>query len=527
MDLLLENARIVDGTGSPWFRGHVGVRDGRIVRIDRGTPLDASAEERVDLEDEVLCPGFIDAHSHSDLQPFVDPTLEPKLRQGVTTEILGQDGFSMAPLVDGDRETWRRHLAALTGEVDQSFAWGGVDEYLDAVSEAGVAPNVATLVGHGTVRYEAMGMADRDPTDEEFQAMCDLVDAALEDGAIGFSTGLVYAPQVNAPTEEVRRLASRLAPYGRPFVAHIRNEGREIWAALDEFFDVGASEGIPLHISHFKVSGTAQQGYAGRVLEVMAAARARGIDVTADQYPYAAGNTMLSSILPPWIHGDGPDELLNRLDEPDVRRRLRRDFDEWRPEDWQNQAIKTGWENIEVRNVDDADAEGEDLATLAEARDQHPAEVVCDVLLEHGLSVGMIVRALSEDDVRTILRHDDVAVASDGLFGERPHPRVYGTYPRVIGHYVREENVLSLPAAVRKMTALPARAMGLDERGLIRPGMVADLVVFDPKLVGSPATYDDPHQYPVGISDVIVGGTFAVRDGETTGQTPGEVIRAT
>jgi len=223
----------------------------------------------------------------------------------------------------------------------------------------------------------------------------------------------------------------------------------------------------------------------------MAAARARGIDVTADQYPYTAGNTMLSSILPPWIHGDGPEELLDRLDDPDVRRRLRLDFDEWRPDDWQNQAVKTGWENIEVRNVAD-EAEGEDLAALDEARDQHPSDVVCDLLLEHGLSVGMIVHILEEDDVRTILRHDDVAVASDSLFGECPHSRVYGTYPRVLGHYVRDENVLSLPAAVKKMTALPAQTMGLDERGLVRPGMVADLVVFDPKLVGSPATYDDP-----------------------------------
>ncbi|MFB6221097.1 MAG: amidohydrolase family protein [Halolamina sp.] len=527
-DVLLENARVVDGTGAPWFRGSVAVEDGRIQRVVRGD-ADADAETALDLDGSVVCPGFVDTHSHSDLELFADPALAPKVQQGITTEILGQDGFSMAPMYrEGGAEQWARHLSGLAGDVDVDWDWDDTTDYLDAVEANGIAPNVATLVGHGTVRFNVLGMADRAPTEDELAEMASLVDDALDAGAIGFSTGLVYSPQVNASTEEVRRLAARLGPYGRPFVAHIRSEGRWIWEALDEFIDVGDEEGVPLHLSHYKMSGTEQQGKAARANQILEAARERGVDITAEQYPYTAGNTLLSAVLPPWVHADGPEAALDTLQDEAARERIRRDIEEWRIDGWENQGARSGWENIVVRNLDTGtwqEYEGETVAAIAADRGQHPVLTVCDILVDEELSPAMILHTIAEEDVREIMANERVGVATDGLFGAFPHPRTYGTYPRVLGTYVREENHLTLEEAVRKMTSLPARAMGLDRKGVVRPGMDADLVVFDPATVQSPATFDNPRQSPKGMPHVLVNGQFVVRDGELTGALPGEAIR--
>jgi N-acyl-D-amino-acid deacylase len=527
-DLRLENARVVDGTGAPWFRGSLAVADGRIQRVVRGDAT-VDAETTVDLDGNVVSPGFVDTHSHSDLKLFADPALAPKIQQGITTEVLGQDGFSMAPMHrEGGAEEWARHLSGLAGDVDVDWDWENTTDYLDAVEGNGIGPNVATLVGHGTVRFNVLGMADRAPTDDELEAMGDLVTDALEAGAIGFSTGLVYSPQVNASTDEVQRLAARLAPYGRPFVAHIRSEGRWLWEALDEFVDIGADEGVPLHLSHYKMSGTEQQGKADRANNLLEAARDRGVDITAEQYPYTAGNTLLAAVLPPWVHADGPEGVLETLQDEAARDRIRRDIEEWRIDGWENQGARSGWENIVVRNLDTETwrpYEGESVADIAADRDQHPVLTVCDILVDEALSPAMILHTIAESDVREIMANERVGVATDGLFGAFPHPRTYGAYPRILGTYVREENHLTLEEAVRKMTSLPARAMGLDRKGLLRPGMDADLVVFDPATVRTPATFDNPRQAPNGMPHVLVDGEFVVRDGELTGATPGEAIR--
>ena len=530
VDLLLENARIVDGTGAPWFRGTVGVTGDGISHVVRETDHGLDADETVPLDGAVVCPGFVDTHSHSDIELFEDPTLAPKLRQGVTTEILGQDGFSMAPMYrEGGAEEWQRQLGALAGRSEQAWTWGSTADYLDAVEANGVAPNVAMLVGHGTVRFNVLGMDSRAPEEAELVEMADLVTEALEDGAVGFSTGLIYTPCVYADTDEVRTLASRLAPYGRPFVAHIRSEGRWIWEALDEFVDVGASAGVPLHLSHFKVGGRIQQGKARRALELVETARERGVDLTVEQYPYTAGSTMLSAVLPPWVHAEGPAGTLDHLRDETARERIRKDITHWRIDGWENIGALTGWEDVVIANVPseaNETYEGLSVAEIAADRGTGPIDAACDLLVEEELGVSMVLHQLDEDDVRAILGSERVCIASDGLFGGKPHPRVYGTFPRVLGTYVREENLLSLEAAVRKMTSLPARAMGLDGKGIVRPGMDADLVVFHPEVVESPATFEDPRRYPRGIDHVLVNGEFAVRDGETTGELPGRAVRA-
>ena len=527
-DLAVDNARIVDGTGAPWFRGAVAVAGGRIAAVSRESE-GVDAETVVDAGGRVVCPGFVDTHSHSDLELFTDPALEPKLRQGITTEVLGQDGFSIAPVEAGDAAEWRAHLSGLAGDVDVDWTWRSIGDYLDAIDARGIGPNVATLVGHGTVRFAVMGMGDRAPTDGELAEMADLVTEGLEGGAVGFSTGLIYPPQVNAETHEVRALAERLAPVGRPFVAHIRSEGQLIWDALDEFVDIGAEAGVPLHLSHYKVAGSRQHGKADRANALIEAARERGVDLTAEQYPYTAGNTVLTSVLPPWVQSAGPEATLSRLGDPDVRERIRRDIEANRIDGWENPALRTGWENIVVRNVDSPEYrtyDGTDLAAIADDRDQHPVEAVCDLLVAEDLEVNIVSHAMAEGDVREILTNDRVCVATDGLFGATPHPRTYGTYPRVLGRYVREENLLTLEEAVRKMTSLPARAMGFQRKGVLRPGMDADLVVFDPDAVGSPATYGDPTRHPHGITHVIVNGGIALEGGELTGERPGQTLRA-
>ena len=529
-DVLLRDARVVDGTGAPWFRGSVAVEDGRIGAVERGRTAGHSADETVDLGGAMLAPGFIDLHVHSDLRLFEEPTLPAKVRQGVTTEILGQDGFSMAPMYrDGGATEWEDHLSALNGVTTDEWTWGSTSEYLDAIDEAGTAQHFGTLVGHGTVRFDVLGLSDRAPDEDELQAMADLVTEALDEGALGFSTGLVYPPQVNSETEEVRALAARLGPYGRPFVAHIRSEAHWVWDALDEFADVGAEEGVPVHLSHYKLSGYEQQGKADRANAFIEACRDRGIDFTAEQYPYTAGNTTLSAVLPPWVHAGDQAETMARLRDEDARERLRDELEDWRIDGWENTGLMAGWENIEVTNVDgeaNRRYEGMSVEAVADERDVHPADAVCDLLVDEAMEVNMLIHSMAESDVRRILTNERVAVASDGLFGGRPHPRVYGTYPRVLGHYVREENLLTVEEAVRKMTSLPARVVGLESKGIVREGMDADLTVFDPVTVGSDADFDDPAQYPRGIEHVLVDGEFVVRDGSMTGRTPGSALRA-
>ena len=526
--ITIRNARVVDGTGAPWFRGAVTLDGGEIAEIHREPDSSRTAGTVIDADGQVVAPGFVDTHSHSDLRLFSEPTLAPKVRQGITTEVLGQDGFSMAPMYREDTDAWETHLSGIDGKLDGEWTWGSTADYLDAVDAVGPGPNVATLVGHGTVRFNVLGFEDATPTAGEIEEMADLVTEALDDGAVGFSTGLVYPPARYADTQEVRELAARLEPYGRPFVAHIRNERRRIWEALDEFVDIGDDADVPLHLSHFKLAGPAQQGKVDRAESVIEAARERGVDLTVEQYPYTAGSTTLANVLPPWVQAEGPDQTLAYLRSEDARERIRRDIDEWRIDGWENRGAYTGWENIEVTNVAssaDEHVEGESIRAIADDRDTDPVTVVCDLLVESELEVGMLLHQLREADVRQLLTNERVNVATDGLFGAHPHPRVYGTYPRILGRYVRELNLLTLEEAVRKMTSLPARAMGLQSKGVLRPGLDADLVVFDPATVESNATYDRPRQHPTGISHVVVDGTFVVRDGELTDARPGSAIR--
>lgn len=526
LDLLLTQARVVDGTGSPWFRGSVGIADGQIDLVTAESHPDRAAETILNLNDFALAPGFIDAHSHSDLLPFNPVQFEPKLRQGVTTEVVGQDGLSLAPIDPKKGREWSWYLQSLLGEVDDGpGTWETTEKYLDAIDHADPPANVAMLVGHGTIRNQVMGMTDRTATDSELEEMSALVSRALDEGAVGFSTGLEYSPHRHANKKEIRQLVSQLAPYGRPFVAHIRSYSRDMWSALDEFVDVGASEGVPVHLSHFKLGGS-KVGRHDTALEIARAARERGVDFTADLYPYVPASTMLHARLPDWVHVGGPDKILSRLRDEDTRQRVKADMEA------NNGNWDTKWDQLLVSHVDSAENEeflGKTIADAASESNSVPFDMMCDLLIKERLDVAVVTLnsvERTEDDIRSVIADERVAIGSDALPAKHPHPRLFGTYPRLLGTYVRDLDVLSLEEAIRKMTSFPARIYGFNRKGIIRPGMDADLVVFDPLNVASTATVDNPCREPIGISDVLINGNFVVRDRELTNASPGSALRA-
>lgn len=527
LDVLIEGAKILDGTGSPWFTGSIGIDQGEISHVVRGPSHELTAADEVDVEGNVACPGFIDLHSHADLEPFSDPTVAPKITQGVTTEIVGQDGFSLAPAVsDGDLDAWWRMLGGFYPNMFSEGPWRTVAEYLDAIDENDTAVNIATLVGHGTIRANVLRMDDRTPSDDEIREMEAMVTDAIERGAVGFSTGLDYTPQCYAATEEIQRLAGQLAPFGLPFVAHIRGYHDNMWHALDEFIDIGADEGIPVHLSHFKLGGT-KTGLSERALHLVQSARERDVDFTADVYPYVPGSGSLFALLPQRFHSLPEDKLRASLEDDETRTDLTQSLgDSAGP--W-----NLNWDDVVLCHVASEDSEavlGQTVREAASERDQHPAAFTCDVLLENDFQVGIVNTAdrteEREKDIQAVLANPLVGIGSDGIFGKKPHPRTYGTFPRILGRYVREKHLLSIEEAVRKMTSLPARILHLQSKGIVRPGFDADLVVFDPDTVSSPATVDRPTQTANGIDHVLVDGEFVVRYGNVTGRTPGQALRS-
>lgn len=519
-DLLIANAIIVDGSGRPSFPGSVYVREDRIERVLREGDAEPAVDQRIDVDGRVLAPGFVDVHSHSDVTPFVEPGMDSMLRQGVTTVVVGNCGGSAFP-VEGAPE-----MAALTGAEAERLGldWQTFDEYLERIDACHPALNVAALVGHGTLRQAAMGEERRGPMTGEMHTMRRLLEAALDEGAIGLSTGLVYAPGVHATTDEIVELASVLERRGGIYTSHIRGEGETVFDAVAECIEVGRRAEVPSHISHLKVETRPMWGRAEELLALIDAERDRGADVTADQYPYTAWETELASAIPPWT---SPAELPGVLADPGARRRLRDSVEDGEP-GWQSVGRGIGWDNVVVVSHAGApNLTGRSIASIAEERQTEPFEAIARLLIADRYT-GMLGHAMHEDDVRAIVSREDVFVATDGLAVSpsgplglyNVHPRYYGTFPRVLARYTREERLLSLEAAVGKMTSLPADRFGLAGRGRIAAGGYADLVVFDPERVSDRATFQVPHAFAEGVDLVLVNGRIAWDDrpGEHAGR---------
>ena len=534
-DLIIRDGKIIDGTGNPWYRGDVAVKDGKIAAV--GKLSEAEAETIIDASGLIVAPGFIDAHSHADGSTMYYRDMESLVMQGITTVMSGQCGSSPAPVnPDLKEEMEKRRARNLPPEVDPKITWTTFEDYLVEEEKEGLGVNVAHHVGHGAIRIAAMGFEAREPTPGELERMRELTADAMESGAFGLSTGLIYPPGVFAKTEEIIELAKVAARYGGVYDTHLRGEGKTLIESMEEAIRIGEEAGIPVHISHHKAATKSIWGKSTESLRLLQEARERGLDVTVDQYPYRAGATSLATCLPPWAHEGGMERLLERLKDPELRERMKKDIEDGIP-GWENFAGELGWENVMVSRVvseENKPVEGKNIEEVREMRgDPDCSTSLFDLILEEEGAAGMIIFAMDEGDVRRIMGHhlqmvgtDSGASAATGFMRRgKPHPRGYGSYPKILGRYVRELGVLRLEEAVRKMTSFPAQRFGVLDRGILRPGMWADITIFNPETVIDKATYQDPHQYPEGIEHVIVNGEAAVERGEYTGALAGRTLR--
>jgi N-acyl-D-amino-acid deacylase len=527
MRTLIRNGVIVDGSGQPRYAADLVVEDERIAAIG-AIGSGGQFDHAIDATGMIVAPGFIDTHSHSDLELLLNPYIEAKVRQGVTTELLGQDGISMAPLPRKYISPWRKNLAGLEGESDElSWSYETTEQYLAALAEKGVGLNESYLVPHGNVRMEAMGLNNRKPTPRELDRMREIVRREMEAGAFGLSTGLIYMPCAYADTEELIALCKVVAEFDGVFVVHQRSEADTILDSMQEIIRVGRESGVRIHFSHFKVCGRKNWPLIDGALELLESAAAQGIRVSFDQYPYVAGSTMLGVILPPWAHDGGTDKLLQRLRSPADRIRMVRDIEHGIP-GWDNFVDFAGFDGIFVTSVkSDANRDliGKSLREIGKLRRKNPFDAAFDLLIDEENAVGMVDFYGKEEHVVRFLTRPEQNVCTDGLLGGKPHPRVFGSFPRVLGKYVREEKALTLEEAIRKMTSKPAEVFCYRRRGLLKPGHFADIVVFNPDTVLDKATFADPVRFPVGIEHVLINGQSVLDRGTLRPLPAGKILR--
>ena len=530
-DVLLINGRIVDGSGAPWFRGDVGIVGDRIAAI--GALKDASAGTTIDAAGLVVAPGFIDLLGQSEFNVLVDGRAASKLLQGVTTEITGE-GSSIAPVNDrmiGEATPSATHFGIV-------IDWRTLGDYLRRLdTRSRPAINVGTFVGAGGIRNYVVGKDDRPATPAELERMKQLVAEAMQDGALGLSTSLQYVPDRFASTDEIVELAKVAAQYGGVYFTHQRSESARIFESLDEVFAIAERAAIPAEIWHLKTAYKANFGKMPEVLKRIEAARARGLDVTANQYPYTRASNGLDSCLPLWAREGGLEKTLARLKDPATRERIKKDMDDANATTWENQWYgANGGDGVMLSSVLNNDLrkyEGMTLTQIGKAMGKDPRDAVIDLVIADRGESSVITAIMSDDDVRTALKHplvgvgtDSAAKAEDGRLSEsKSHPRAWGSFPRILGRYVREERLLTLEEAIRKMTSKAAARVRLSDRGLLRPGMAADITIFDSAAIRDVSTFEDPKHYSVGVKHVLVNGRRVVADGIITSERPGRALR--
>lgn len=528
-DVVILHGRIIDGTGSPWYSGDLGIRNGRIAAI--GNLANLSAKRTIDAKGMVVAPGFIDMLGQSELSILVDPRLPSKIYQGITTEITGEGG-SVAPqtpeILKAEADIYR-HLN-LTPD------WTTFRQYFARLEKQGMGINLASYVGATQVREAVLGFEDKQPTATQLEEMKKLVREAMQDGAVGLSTSLEYPPAPYAKTEELIALAAEASPFGGIYASHMRSEGDSIMEAIDETVRIGREAKIPVEIWHLKIAGRANWGQMTRVLAKINAARAEGIDVAADTYAYTAWYNGMSAFIPPWAHDGGDAKMIERLKDPATRARIKKDL--LTPStNWDNEWNEIpGPEAVMIgvaQNPKLVEFQGKRLSDIAKTWNKDPIETLFDFLIEDNAFTECAVFGMSEPDVVLALQqpwvafdNDSSGTAPDGLLGKQhPHPRAYGTFPRILRKYVREQKDLTLEDALRKFTSLPAQRMRLTDRGVLKQNMWADVVVFDPEKVRDLATFDDPNQLSVGMEYVLVNGVPVIDGGRMTGSLPGKVLR--
>src|SRR6202140_1524701 len=528
-DVVIINGHIIDGTGSPWYSGDIGIREGRIAAI--GVLSVAPRKRTIDAKGRIVAPGFIDMLGQSETTILVDPRLPSKIYQGITTEITGEGG-SAAPLNDSiianDRPAYQHYKI--------NPDWRTLREYFAHLEKQGMGINLASYVGATQVRRMVLGDADVQPTAEQLQQMQKFVREAMHDGAVGVSTSLEYAPAPYAKTGELVALAAEASKFGGIYATHMRSEGDAVLESIDEAIRIGREAKIPVEIWHIKVAGKSNFGRMPDLLARINKARAEGSDISADTYAYTAWSNSMSAFVPPWAHDGGDAKMIERLKNPATRARIRKDR-ETPSKDWDNEWDEiTGPQDVTITLVQNPELkkfQGKRLSDIAKMLKKDPMDTLFDLLIEDNGFTSVAVFGMSEPDVVLALQQPWVAVDNDssgtspeGILGEEhPHPRAYGTFPRVLRKYVREEKKLTLEDAIRKFTALPAQRMRLTDRGVLKQGMWADVVVFDPATVRDVATFDDPNHLSEGMEFVLVNGSLVIENGKMTGALPGKVLR--
>ncbi len=525
-EIMVRGGTVIDGSGRPGEVSDIVICDGRIVALGRSLP--AGAGRTIDAEGLTVTPGFIDIKTHSDFTLPINPKAESKVRQGVTTEIIGHCGFSVAPVLPGKAQLLADYLSG--GAPWLPFREIGFPEYLD--SFPAVAVNTGMLVGHNTLRLMVMGLEDRAPRPAELQEMIALLEEGLTAGALGLSSGLFTPPGSFAQPSEMLAFGSIVKRHNAAYFTHIRDESNKVIEAIEEAIAFARHCGVHVEIVHLKCSGIDNWGTAAQILEMIEAARAVGCDIDCDAYPYAAGANPLKNLLPPWMQIGGLEAMLGRLATPETRARIRIEIERDGLNNW---GRIPSWECVQISVSPQLPQHaGETIAGLAKARNRDPIDLLCDFLIEDNGATRVLITSIGEEDIREILRSPSALVGSDGncvadygVVGQgMPHPRFYGTFPRIIGHYVHEQHVLPLEQAIHKMTGATARALRLRDRGLLREGYRADIAIFDPADFKDRATYANPHQYPTGSrTTVLVNGVVVVENARHTDATPGVVLR--
>lgn len=517
---LFRRATVVDGSGAPAYTADVHVADSRITRVSDPRPGAGTADRVIDAEGLVLSPGFIDVHSHADNAPFLNTADVSKVTQGVTTEVVGNCGFSLAPVHDAHRDAFRSFTRRIFPPLP--FDWSSVEEFFSRADEAGHVVNAAPLIGHNALRIAAMGLEARAPRPQELEAMRSQLRRALEAGVFGLSTGLIYPPGVFSEAEELVALAEVLPP-DRVYATHMRGEGPQLLQSVAEAVHIAERAGCRLQVSHLKATGKQAWGTVSDALEALDAARAHGLVAHQDVYPYEAAGTMLTACLPPWFQDGGNQAFLARLRSEDALARAGAEL-ERHDGSWENWVAAAGWDRIVVASSATHQYDGMSLAHIAAQKGIPAFDTLVGVLLQEELQVSMTVFAMDEKDIAAAIAHPSSMIGSDGMppgNGGKPHPRMFGTFPKILAKYVRDSGLLSLPEAIRKMTHLPATAFGIPDRGRVAEGCAADLVLFDAGTVEDHATYEAPDRQAGGIRAVMVNGRIVVEDGEFSGERAG------
>lgn len=532
-DLLIKNGKIIDGTGNPWFYGDIAIQNDVIVRI--GNIDDAKAKITIDAKGLFVAPGFIDAHSHSDIRILTDYKADEKVYQGITTEVIGQCGIGIAPIKDEHKEYWKESLSGIMGKYDGNWYWSSYDEYMTAIENIPKTLNVGTLVSYGAIRLNVIGNENRNATDFEIEEMKNLVKEAMKVGSLGISLGLIYVPNLFATKEEIIEVCKVVGETNKVITIHMRNEGDNLLQSIKEAIEIAEKSGSNLQISHLKIGGKENWGKTKEVFNIIENARDQGIDITFDQYPYDAASTMLKQVLPPWVQDGGDIKMIERIKEKKVREKIIKHIRNGLPElenkslqGWDNYAKLATWSGIVItslKTILNKRLEGMSIAEIARERGTTPIDTVCDLLVEEDAAISMAIFMMNEEDISLIMRHPLQSIGSDGLYGGKPHPRLYGSFPRVLGKYVRKEKVLTLQEAIRKMTSAPAQRYGIKDRGILKERMKADITIFDKEKVGEMSTYEKPKQFPIGIEYVVINGKIALEKGVHKSVFSGHLIR--